>query len=238
MTRLQVTGLLLALAIATATARAEDAGVLAGSLLLYEEQEAGTDAYPVRILVVPGYLRMDEGNDEDDYLLFDRSSGTIASVSHEQRMILSIEELTGSGQGPALPDVELGMERVAAPDMPPVAGRTPELYRFTAHRDTCLEVVVVPGLMQAAVEALAEYGRVLAARQLATLENTPREMWTPCFLARNVLAPARHLSRGLPIEERDGHGYQRVLLDFRSDVELAAGLFRLPEGYISRSLGR
>ena len=32
-----------------------------GIILSYEVQEAGVDAYPVRI--VPGYLRMDDGHD-------------------------------------------------------------------------------------------------------------------------------------------------------------------------------
>lgn len=209
-----------------------------GIMLVYEEQEAGVEAYPVRILVIPGYLRMDDGHDDDDFILFDRTSRTLFSISHADREILVIQQGTpGDGQA-ALPDLNLGIEKTEDKNVPPVAGRTPEIYRFTAAGETCLEAVVVPGLLPPAVQALREYGRLLAERQRATLDNTPVEFRTPCYLSRYVYAPGRQLEKGLPIREWDSSGYRRMLTDFRDKVAIDPVLFELPSGYDRHTLGR
>jgi hypothetical protein len=227
------TALLSALVTATGKAGSPDA-----IILTYEEQEAGVEAYPVRILVVPGYLRMDDGHDHDDFILFDRTSRTIFSINHEDREILVIEHSSpGDGLAP-LPDLHLGIEKTAAENVPLVAGKTPEIYRFTAAGEICLEAVVVPGLLPPAVQALGEYGRLLAGRQRSTLDNTPEEFRTPCYLSRYVFAPDRQLEKGLPIQEWDNSGYRRTLTDFRDNVPVDPELFKLPAGYTRHTPGR
>ena len=209
-----------------------------GIILTYEEQEAGVESYPVRILVVPGYLRMDDGHDHDDFILFDRTSRTIFSINHEDREILVIEDSSpGNGLAP-LPDLHLGIEKTAAENVPLVAGKTPEIYRFTAAGEICLEAVVVPGLLPPAVQALGEYGQLLAGRQQSTLDNTPEEFRTPCYLSRYVFAPDRQLEKGLPIQEWDNSGYRRTLTDFRDNVPVDPELFKLPAGYTRHTPGR
>lgn len=209
-----------------------------GIILSYEEQEAGVEAYPVRILVVPGFLRMDDGHDDDDFMLFDRNSRTIFSINHADRDILVIEPGTPADEQAPPPDLNLGIERTEDKNIPPVAGRTPEIYRFTADGKTCLEAVVVPGLLPRAVQALGEYDRLLADRQRATLDNTPVEFRTPCYLSRYIYAPDRQLEKGLPIQEWDSSGYRRTLTDFRDKVTIEPGLFVLPSGYDRYTLGR
>jgi hypothetical protein len=227
------TALLSALVTATGKAGSPD-----GIILTYEEQEAGVEAYPVRILVVPGYLRIDDGHDHDDFILFDRTSRTIFSINHEDREILVIEHSSpGDGLAP-LPDLHLGIEKTAAENVPLVAGKTPEIYRFTAAGEICLEAVVVPGLLPPAVQALGEYGRLLAGRQRSTLDNTPEEFRTPCYLSRYVFAPDRQLEKGLPIQEWDNSGYRRTLTDFRDNVPVDPELFKLPAGYTRHTPGR
>jgi hypothetical protein len=207
-----------------------------GIILWYEEQEAGVEAYPVRILVVSGYLRMDDGHDDDDFMLFDRNSRKIFSVNHADRDILVIEPGTpADGQAPP-PDLKLGIEKTEDKNVPPVAGRTPLIYRFTADGEICLAAVVVPGLLPQAVQALGEYDRLLAEHQRSTLDNTPEEFRTPCYLSRYVYAPDRQLKKGLPIQEWDSSGYRRMLADFRDKVAIDAGLFELPSGYDRHTL--
>ena len=210
-----------------------------GIILAYEEQEAGVEAYTVRVLVVPGYLRMDDGHDDDDFMLFDRTSQTIFSINHEDRGILVIEPAAPGGDEHAPPpDLNLDVEKTEDKNVPPVAGRTPEIYRFTADGETCLEAVVVPGLLPQAVQALGEYDRLLAERQRSTLDNTPVEFRTPCYLSRYIYAPGKQLEKGLPIQEWDSSGYRRSLTDFRDKVSIDAELFKLPSGYDRHTLGR
>ena len=51
-------------------------------------------------------------------------------------------------------------------------------YVHEQTREICLEAVVVPGLLQPAVEALGEYSRLLGERQLATLDNIQKSVGT------------------------------------------------------------
>ena len=60
------------------------------NILSYEEREAGTDSYIVRVLVSPGYVHFDDGYAASDFALLDRRSRTVFSVSHEDRSILVI----------------------------------------------------------------------------------------------------------------------------------------------------
>ena len=202
-----------------------------GIILSYDEQEAGVDAYPLRILVVPGYLRMDDGDDHGDFMLFDRVRRTIYSVNHEDRDILVIGHNAAADEQGVQPDLNLGVEKIKAVNVPPVDGKKPDIYRFTAAGEVCIEAVVVPGLLPAAVQALGEYGRLLAEHQRSTLENTPVEFRTPCYLSRYVYMPGRQLLKGLPIQEWDNSGYRRTLIDFQGSVLIDPALFELPAGY-------
>ena len=204
------------------------------TVLLYQEQEVGTDSYPVRIMVNPEYLRIDDGYAESDFALLDREARTVFSVSHNDRSILVVQETATDRQ--VSPEISLELEQELASDAPTVAGKQPVHVRFIADKMLCLEAMVVPGLLQNAVDGLIEFEEILAARQHENLATTPEWMQTPCFLMRFVYAPARHLRKGFPIQEWDDAGYRRSLTDYRETEQVAGDLFRLPEGYKRFSL--
>ena len=60
----------------------------AAVLLLFDEEEPGTGTYPVRYLVTDDFLRIDDNYDASDYVLLDRQTSTIYSVSHEYGNVL------------------------------------------------------------------------------------------------------------------------------------------------------
>jgi len=133
--------------------------------LLYEEEEQGTDQYPVRILVSKHYLRFDDNYDAGDFLLLDRRTHTLFSVSHEERSILVIE---GKPRVTSLPaDIALTEERSEDSNAPTIGGHAPLHVRFKANNDLCYEAVVVPGLMEMAAEALIEYAELLGLCRVA-----------------------------------------------------------------------
>jgi len=202
---------------------------VAVAVLTYQEQEAGVQAYPLRILVNERYLRFDDGYDASDYMLMERATRTIYSVNHADRSILVIVGHAPVDPPPA--DLLLTEERQEDTGAPPIAGRQPVHMRFLANGEVCYQAVVVPGLLQEAGAALAEYAVALGNRQFSDLESVPGEMRTPCFLSRYVYAPARHLQPGLPVQEWDETGYRRMLVDFREDQLQDAILFTLPVDY-------
>ena len=199
------------------------------TLLTYQEQEAGVEPYPLRMLVNERFLRFDDGYDASDFMLMERDTQTIYSVSHEDQSILVIAD---SPAAEAAPDeLVLTEERVVDTDAPEIAEKQPEYIRFLASGTVCYQAMVVPGLLEPVATALADYAIALGNRQYSDLASVPGEMLTPCFLSRYVYAPDRHLRHGLPIQEWDETGYRRTLVDFSEGEIVDAGLFALPAAY-------
>jgi hypothetical protein len=199
------------------------------TLLTYQEQEAGVEPYPLRILANEHFLRFDDGYDASDFMLMDRDTRTIYSISHEDQSILMINAHPEPGTMPA--GLVLTEERDVDAGAPDIAGKHPLFIRFLASGTVCYQAVVVPGLLQEVSAALAEYATALGNRQFSDMASVPGEMLTPCFLSRYVYAPARHLHDGLPVSEWDDAGYRRTLIDYREDEMVEAELFTLPEAY-------
>lgn len=199
------------------------------NILSYEEREAGTDSYIVRIMVTSGYVRFDDGYAASDFALLDRQSRTVFSVSHEDRSILVIENQPNDTV--PSPAIELTVSRTTDADAPVIAGRQPVQIDYLANGDLCFRAVMVPGIMEEAVAGMAEYAEVLAERQLNNMESVPASMQTPCFLSRYVHAPSRHYRDGLPVQEWDETGYSRTLVDFGANETVPAALFVLPAEY-------
>ena len=212
-----------------ATAMEGTGAMTTASLLWYEEQEAGTDTYPVRVLVNPDHVRFDDGFDASDFVLLERRSRTLFSVSHEEQRILVIAT---PRLDKALPEhVDLDETREIDSKAPKIAGEQPVHIRFLANDELCYQAIVVPGLLADAVSGLAEYAEILGDRQLDNMHTVPESMQTPCFLARYAYAPQRHLLHGLPLREWDAAGYLRTLTDFSENQPVSSDLFGLPTGY-------
>lgn len=205
------------------------------SQLLYQEQEAGIEPYPVRIMVTPEFVRFDDGYDGSDFMLLERASRTIYNVSHEEHRILVI---ANPPVAPGLPEaLSLSEARETDPSAPLIEGKQPVLIRFLANGDECYQAIVIPGLLPEATAGLVEFAVILGERQRVDLQSVPTDMQTPCFLARYAYAPERHLQAGLPLEEWDAAGYHRTLADFRAGEAVSRELFKLPSDYERMQLG-
>lgn len=207
-----------------------DAAEVNSTMLLYRRADPGGQPYTSRVLVTANYMRMDNGRDDGDFILFDRQARVIHSVVHSERTVLDIAARKITVQPPM--KLHLGAERVASRDMPAVAGRAPVHYRLTVNGKLCYDVVAVPGLLDDAVAARREYRQVLAGEQARTVNSTPADIQDPCDLATNTFAPTRQLSYGLPIQESDAAGFQQSLIDFNPAYPVDERLFTLPDGYI------
>lgn len=222
--------LLLLLSMQAPSLIASEAGEpVKASLLWYEEQERGTDIYPVRVLVTDDYLRIDDGDDNSSFILLERGTQTIYSVSHEEQSILKMEHHPPAVSLPD--DIKLTEDVQTDAKAPTVDGKQPRHVKLMANGAVCYEVVTVHGLLEKAVTALVEYERALGARQLNNLQDVPEEMRTPCFLSRYAYAPERHYLQGLPIQEWDETGYRRALVNFSAGDSVSRTLFDVPASY-------
>ncbi len=208
---------------------AEPDKLIEADIVWFEEQEPGTEVYPVRFLVTAGHLRIDDGVDEGDYILMDRRTQSVFSVSHMEQTTVEFGHRAVQADIPAsLTLTEEIREETGAPS---IAGRTPQHARFLANDSTCYEAIIVPGLMQSVADALGQYARVLGDRQLHTLANVPADIQTPCYLSRYAYAPAVHYRLGLPIREWDERGYRRSLVNFSESAKVDPALFEVPDSY-------
>lgn len=204
-------------------------------LLMFQEQEPGIEPYATRMLINENYVRMDDGVDASDYVLFDRQLQTIYSVSHGNRTILVVHSKPVEGE----PPMELVMDahKSEHPESPDVAGVQPVEYALTVNDKACSRVMSVPDFLPEGVEALREFQRTLAGQHAENLPKTPVEMLDPCFVAYQVFAPVRHLQYGFPIQQWDANGTSRALVDYKRGLSVDPGLFTLPEDYRRMGVG-
>lgn len=196
--------------------------------LYFVEHEPGAEPYRTRMIITAGFVRMDGGADDLDFLLFDRADGTIYSVTGSDRQILVIRPRPLDA---APPD---GLKHEVVRDsasFPAVGSHTVSHYELLTNGKRCYDLYAAAGLMPEAVAALRHYREVLAGQQAKILPYTPTEMQSPCGLANNVYLPARHLEHGFPVRLVDMTGRTIELVDYDTEFRATAAMLRLPGDY-------
>jgi hypothetical protein len=211
------------------------AAEISAQLLVYRISEPGTKACLSRLLVTPDYLRMDQGRQDRGFILLDRRARVIYNVDAQARMVLVIEPPRQNRGVPAT--LKHAASRQAQPDMPEVAGKTPEYWQFFVNDRLCRSAVVVPGLLPQASTAYREYLELLADQEMLTLAVMPPELQDACDMAIHVYTPLAVLEKGLPLREWHVSGWRQELLDLQDAFSIAAEGFRLPDDYRRLSLG-
>lgn len=198
------------------------------SMLYFVEQEQGMDAYRTRMVINKDYLRIDEGGDNGDFILFHRREQTIYSISSADKRTLVV-----GSQEVALKPPQKFRHRVDKDERsyPSVGGSKVYHYRLYTNGQLCYDLYAAEGLLPDALQILSEYHRVLASEQTQVYELMPTEMQSGCDAANHVFLPARHLQHGFPIRQMDMSGRSRELMDYEINVSVSPRLFALPEGY-------
>lgn len=205
-----------------------------GTVALYfVEQEEGSESGRTRMLITPEYLRIDDGADAGDFLLYRRADRTIYSVNTVDGIVLVIAHRKVEAGAAGL---DHKVQRRPEEAIPEVAGKKVAHYRLLTNGQLCYDLYAVEGLLPDAVAALTEYRESLAAEHAAALAFTPKEMQSPCDLANNVYLPARHLAHGFPIRltetTRNPTRSRTIeLVDFKTGVAVDPVLFRVPDTY-------
>ncbi|NWG38904.1 MAG: hypothetical protein HXY27_02905 [Hydrogenophilaceae bacterium] len=189
--------------------------------LIYHDQDPGSEAYVTRILVNERYMRLDDGRDGGDFVLFDRKKGEVVNVLHGLKVLMRVTGRPLPLVRPAAYRVEERAEQVKQGTM---------RLQIRADGVLCSETVSARDLLPDAARAMSEYKLALAYTQLQTYLNTPEDLRQPCDLLHHVWESGRSLAYGLPLEERD---YSGRLRRFSGSTRkpLDSSWFTLPEGY-------
>jgi len=202
---------------------------LATELTFTETDPYIDEPYQTRMLVTPDYLRMDDGNADDDFVLLDRKTRTIYSVSHEEQRVVVVPDRKVTTE----PGIKLEHRRTddGSGGSPSIAGRRVHQFHFYTNGDMCYEVHAVKGFLPDVVKAMSSYAEVLAGQHELNLADMPKDLQAACDLANNIYEPTRYLSEGFPIRQRDDVGRSRNLQGFRKNVKVKSELFVIPEKY-------
>ena len=198
------------------------------TLLYFVEHEPDMESQRTRLLITAGYIRMDGGEHDEDFLLFDRAHGTIYSVSGKERQILVIPPRPVDAKPPA--DFRHRMERDR--ELYPAVGSHEVVhYELLTNGHRCYDLYAAVGLMPEAVAALRQYREVLAGQQAKTLALAPPGALPDCDMANNIFLPARHLEHGFPVRFTDMTGKTVELVDYDAEFRATAAMLRLPAGH-------
>jgi len=209
--------------------QAGSAETVSATMLSFQEMEQGMEPYLTRMLVTDKYIRIDQGDGSEGYVLFDRENKRIYSVLHDSEQILVVDPIKPLSATPG--DLKLREEVMEDKDMPLVGGIQPKHYQFYANDTLCYHVIAIDGFLPEVARALISYQTVLAAQQEETIDTTPVELQTPCYRANYVYAAIRYVSKGFPFEQWDIEGYRRSLVDYEEGKKVDRRLFALPDGY-------
>jgi hypothetical protein len=198
------------------------------TFLSFTESGPDGDAYPVRMLVSGKFLRIEDGDGQDGYVLFDRAARVVYSVNRADKTTLVVRARPVKLSPPA--KFEQAVERDPK-EFPAVDGKPVVHYRLLTNRERCFDVYAAEGLLPEAVTALREYQQALAGEQAVIQGRTPASMQSVCDLADLIFLPGRNLDQGFPVRQVNHAGVTRQLVDFKRDIPAKAGMFELPGDY-------
>lgn len=198
------------------------------TFLSFTESGPDGDAYPVRMLLNDKYLRIEDGDGQDGYVLFDRAARTVYSVNRSDKATLVVRAQPVKLAPPA--KFEQAVERDPE-KLPDVDGKPVVHYRLLTNRERCFDVYAAEGLLPEAVAALREYQQALAGEQAVIQARTPAGMQSVCDAADLIFLPGRYLEHGFPVRQVTHAGVTRQLVDFKRHVPVKAGMFDLPRDY-------
>jgi len=213
--------------------KAVDKLAFAGELLTFSEEINGRPESNVRMIIVDGYLRIDDGPQSEDYLLFDRTSKIIYNIVAEDKTILVMDAQDNDEQKklkapfPILWNVISQTSHVLMRTNDENA-TSATYYQLKLNQKDCYNLVAIDQGMEKPLAALREYRQALA-NQLKT-QYIPQK-GRACYEAVNIFTPLNHLVQGFPVREWSAYGYQRFLADYRKMIIFPERLFELPEGY-------
>lgn len=204
--------------------------------LVYQEQEEGVDPYLVTFTVSSDFLRIDDESDDSGYIVFDISNNRIYSVSHFDESILVIAQYPETKHSP---DFDIDIEYQVLENAPMIAGKQVYNYRVKAiaddKSDTCMDIQLVPGLLPEVSKSLQSFQQTISGQHINSLEKTPAEYQSPCYLVDQVYNKGDYYSKGFPIQEWHSNEKRRQLVNYGT-VDVDATIFDIPDEYRQYSL--
>lgn len=209
--------------------QAENSGMnnLVLTEIIFEEIEPGLDPFTSRLLLGANFLRLDDGSDRGDFILFDRNSHEIHSFNHEDKLHLVMKSLSGLALDFKL---DFKVEKKELLDAPDVQGVKPVQHHFYADGRLCKKSINVSGLLPELAQVLVDYEQTIVKQNNQTFSEIPASVRSSCYVANNYLHASDYLKVGFPLFVIDDQGRQKKLLDFQQIIK-SHSIMEQPDDY-------
>jgi len=131
-------------------------------VLFYDEIEQGVGVQNMRYIINENYLRIDDGKDDADFILFDVKQKTIFSINHEDQTILKIEN--NKWKIPQL-NFKININQHIMQDAPKVFNQAVYSYIVNADNIACTQVSFVKDKYLKDMQVLYLYQQVLSGQR-------------------------------------------------------------------------
>jgi hypothetical protein len=190
----------------------------------FEDREPDEPTYLSRILVLGERMRIDFGQDDQGFILFDRKADRVWHVSPSDRRLTRV----------APGGVEDVWPKNWVLSQESIPGESSVLSQVRLNDALCVEFKAV-SLLEKEAALLRDYRRLLASNRARAWGKTPEDLREPCWLAIEVQQAGIEYVQGLPLAVRYWDGRSRVLQGY--DKRLARpDLFELPSGALETSM--
>ena len=98
------------------------------TMVMFVEQEQGVEPYQTRMIVTKDFLRIDDGQDSDSFVLFDRVKKIVYSTNPDDHAIMAVHEKKMPGNKKLEPPIKLVQTVKEVKDMkdaPEIDGKKP-----------------------------------------------------------------------------------------------------------------
>lgn len=204
------------------------------TLVLFVEQEDGVEPYQTRMIITKEFVRIDDGEGDKDFVLYDRNNRIVQSVNASEKTIMAVHEKKlkqGQKFEPPIKLTHSVKEMPVMKDAPTIEGEKAKHYQLITNNKNCYDVIAIKGLMPNVVEALTDFHKHMATDSFVTFNNLPADMHDACDMTATTFKPGRQFEFGFPIQEWGKRNYSRSLVDYNANYKVDPALFVLPEGY-------
>lgn len=206
----------------------------AGTVLTFTEKKRNETESLVRLIITDNFLRIDDGKDSNDYVLFHRKNKIIYNVVEDDKSVMVIRPKLKSYDAIKSIKWEINSQQSNAV-MRSEKTSTNSVMHYEIRLDgkKCYNVVSIDNFLSDELNAIKEYRRSLANELYSNFRPEEGER---CYEAINILDPLHHLQFGFPIREWSAYGYQRFLVNYNENIIFPESLFTVPKNYMQFSL--
>lgn len=195
--------------------------------VLYKETSPGVDPYLYRLLVNDEYIRFDAGIDQDGYILYDRKQNKIVSINHDDQTRFYIEP---NSKVVKVKEIDLKIHSKAFKKAPKINNIKAKSHDLVVNENLCRQVISFSGLLSEVTLAWSKYEDLLQQQNINSLDRTPKQFQTDCFMANNITHASTFLNYGLPFSIRSKDGASKVLLNF-GEITKPKSIVNIPLNY-------